>query len=126
MALAFIRYKIVLWYIVFCSEVGRGGSPTTECTEMALVKQVHSLWQGICQAPTGFRTTDEKNLLLTKTEDVLALTEKKWRKGKEIKKKKNQGPKVVIQKPPSIKKSSYFVNKLTLITQEILLSILLL
>lgn len=41
---------------------------------------------GIFQALTGFRTTDERNLPLTKTEDVLALTENKGkRKGKEKK-----------------------------------------
>lgn len=84
MALAFSRYKIVPQGF-FCSAGGKGGSPITECTEITLVKQVHSLQQGICQALTGFRTTDERNLPSTKTEDVLALTEKKWRKGKEIK-----------------------------------------
>lgn len=45
---------------------------------------------GIFQALTGFRTTDKRNLPLTKTEDVLALTENKGkRKGKG--KKKSQG-----------------------------------
>lgn len=104
MALAFIRYEIVPQGFFSCSEVGRGGSPITECTELTLVKQVHSLWHGVCQAPTGFRTTDKRNLPLTKTEDASELTERKRRKGKEIKKKKNQVPKVIVQKPPVLKK----------------------
>lgn len=51
----------------------------TECTEIILVKAAHctACLSGIFQALAGFRTIDERNLPLTKTEDVLALTEKK-------------------------------------------------
>lgn len=58
-----------------------------ECTEVILVKAAHcTACLPIFQALTGFRSTDERNLPLTKAEDVLALTEKKGRrKGKEKK-----------------------------------------
>lgn len=61
----------------------------TERTEIVPVKaaQRTACLNGTFQALTGFRTIDERNLPLTKTEDVLALAEKKGRrKGKEKKK----------------------------------------
>lgn len=76
MALAFIRCNIVP-QVFFYSEISRGGSMLTECTEIILVKAGTACLSGIFQALAGFRTIDERNLSLTKTEDVLALTEKK-------------------------------------------------
>lgn len=44
----------------------------TECTEITPVKAAHYIacLNGIFQALTGFRTTAERNLPLTETEDV--------------------------------------------------------
>lgn len=51
----------------FCSEIGRGGSPITECTEMTLVKQVHSLCQGGgLSGSDRVSTIDRRNLALNK------------------------------------------------------------
>lgn len=58
MALAFIRYKIVPQGSFSVLKLAKVAPPITEYTEMTLVKQMPSLWQGVCQARTEFTTTD--------------------------------------------------------------------